>query len=417
MWKNKNLPEFGCLNGVKIIHATNSTAGPFGVQLLADHGADVIWLENSKGYDLSRYINSYCTAVERRNQRNLAIDIPSPEGREVFLKLVKEADVFVEASKGGQYEKWGLSDEVLWEVNPRLVICHESGFGQTGLQEYVSRPCYDMIAQAFSGYTDMNMNPVTGPYPVGPYGADYMTGMFIAFSVSLALYKVAKTGVGESIDLAQIDIMLRSQQFGPDAVNGNMKPVQKAGDPSNLTGMECYQCKDDVWLQCALAGGGVVKKTCEFLGIEYGKDPIPKGTSIIVKNAMPEASALYEGAIKAYLSTKTAAEAEEEMLAFGLPVCKINKIQDVVNDPHVQARGIFVEHETIKGEKINWVGPVPKMKKAPGQVWGKAPYPGMNNEEILKDLGYSDDLIKDMYDKKVISNDSEMKSIFPYNKK
>lgn len=174
MWENKNLPQFGCLQGIKVVHATASMAGPFAAQLLADYGADVIWLENALAPDLSRTAFNYGMEAERRNQRNLALNIPSPEGKEIFLSLVKDADIFLESSKTGQWEKWGLSDDVLWGVNPKLVICHVSGFGQTGLKEYTSRPSYDMIAQAFSGFEAANMNPETPPYAVGPYAGDYL---------------------------------------------------------------------------------------------------------------------------------------------------------------------------------------------------------------------------------------------------
>jgi len=106
------------------------------------------------------------------------LNIPSPEGREVFLKLLKEADIFIEASKGGQHKKWGLTNEVLWQTNPKLVIVHISGFGQDGDEKYIGRPTFDPIAQTFGCYMQLNGFPDRGAIPAVLYVADYITGFF-----------------------------------------------------------------------------------------------------------------------------------------------------------------------------------------------------------------------------------------------
>ena len=148
MYGNPDLPVFGCLQGVKMVHATQAVAGPFGGTIFAEHGADVLWLENALAPDPGRLTGRKFFQSERRNQRTLALNIPSPEGREILFRLLREADVFVENGKGGQFEKWGLDDETLWKVNPRLIIAHVSGFGESGDPDYVNRPAYDAIAQA-----------------------------------------------------------------------------------------------------------------------------------------------------------------------------------------------------------------------------------------------------------------------------
>ncbi len=413
MTKNKNLPEFGPLSGVRVVHCTQSTAGPFGVQLLADYGADVLWLENALAPDISRTSGQYAPEAERRNQRNLALNIPTDEGKKIFLQTIKDADIFIETSKGGQWAKWGLSDEVLWEVNPRLVICHISGFGQQGIPEYVKRPSYDAIAQAFGGLTAANRNPVTDPYPVGPYMADYMTAFFVPISCLAAYIKTQQTGIGESIDLAQYEVVARCQQYQPDWFTAHRK-IENAGDPSFMSGWGCYECKDGAYLQCCLIGGGVLKKAIPFLGLEYGQDPFPTG--IALAKRAEESGKQFEKALANYLSAKTCDEAQAEMLAAGLPVQKINELEDLENDPHVQERNLIEEITNFKGEKIRYIGIVPKFEKNPGKTWRPAPWIGMDNEEVLKELGYSREEIRDLYEKKIISHDDEMRWTMPYDK-
>lgn len=413
MWKNNNLPEFGTLSGVKVVHATQSTAGPFGVQMLADYGADVIWLENAMAPDIVRFSRSYAIESERKNQRNLALNIPTPEGKEILLKLLKDADVFVETSKGGQYAKWGLSDETLWEINPKLIIVHISGFGQTGLPEYVSRASFDPIAQAFSGYTFANANPTTAPYAVGPYTADFVTALFSAMSIMAALYKVRQTGIGESIDLAQYEVMMRSQQYIADWFSDH-RYVEQAGHPSAYAGCGVFACKDGEYIQLFLIGPAVLRKAIPLFGLEYGSQDYPENVSLIY--AKTDAGKRFNEAIKAYLSQKTAFEAQAELLGDGFPVCKIYNYEDLENDPHVKAREVISEWQTFKGATARAVGIVPKFKNYPGQIWRAAPYQGMDNEEVLREIGYTAEEIEDLYQNKIIGKDAKMKFCVPFDK-
>ena len=164
MAKRSDVPEFGPLAGIKMVHSAISFAGPFCAQIYAELGADVIWIESTLAFDTARVTGWPCEQ-DRRNQRTISLNIPTPEGKEVFLQLIKEADVFLEASRGGQYDKWGLSDQVLWKQNPALVIIHVSGFGQYGVPEYVSRASFDPVAQAFGCLMHTNGYPDRPPIP------------------------------------------------------------------------------------------------------------------------------------------------------------------------------------------------------------------------------------------------------------
>ena len=214
--ENVKKPEFGLLSGLRVIMIGLSVAAPFAGELYAEHGADVIWIENPKVVDSARVARKGgAWQQDRRNMRSLAMNYRSGEGREAFLRLIETTDVLIEASVGGSFDKAGLSDQTLWERNPGLVIVHISGFGQTGDPAYVKRASYDPIAQAF-GCT-MRMNGVEGipSMPAMPFPGDF-SAAFYAFGMSLAaIYKRLQTGRGESIDIAQYELMMRLQSNYP----------------------------------------------------------------------------------------------------------------------------------------------------------------------------------------------------------
>lgn len=412
MWPAaKDLPEFGVLSGVKVVHATMAQAAPFGVSFLADYGADVIWIENALLPDVRRSLSNRCVENDSRNQRNIALNIPSDEGRKIFLSLIEDADIFVECSKGGQYDKWNLSDEVLWQTNPRLVIVHESGFGQTGDPAYVSRPAFDSIAQAYSSYMDANRNPQTAPYPVGPFIGDFMTGIYIAMSSLAALTKARATGVGESVDIAQFECLARAQQYQSTWLTDH-ETREHAGDPSPMAGYGTFLCADDAYIQLQLTSAGAVKKGCELFGLEYGSDAIPAGTAILYTGT--EGGDLLRTAMTEYCAQHASNEVQRIMMERGIPAQKVNTMEDLEHDPHAIARNLFDEWTAFNGDTIRSVRPVPVFKRNPTQFWRAAPWWGMDNEEILGQLGYSDDDIAALYEGKVISQDKNGDLVYPW---
>ena len=156
-------PSFGPLAGVKVAFSAMEVAGPFSAQMLAEWGAEVIWIENSKYPDTIRVQKNY-KELSRRNLYSLSLNLFDEEGKKVFYDLIKEVDVFIEASKGPAFAKKGITDEVLWEHNPKLVIAHLSGFGQVGDEKFTNLAAYNTIAQAFSGYLIQN-GDVNQPMP------------------------------------------------------------------------------------------------------------------------------------------------------------------------------------------------------------------------------------------------------------
>lgn len=402
MARSQDIPRFGTLSGIKVIVSAQSTAGPFTGNLLAENGADVILLEPPKGIDPLRWATGgWGVENERRDMRSLCLDVTQPEGREIFLKLVAEADIFIEASRGGQWDSWGLSDDALWETNPVLIIAHMSGYGQTGIPEYVKRPGYDHTIQAYSGTMYLNGFPDREPILAQKFLSDYYSGLLAYGSVLAAYIKRLKTGEGESIDLAQYEVAVRclGPLYGQWLMTGVQEPRQ--GSKGTKAGVGYYECKDGYGIYAILIGVSVLKRLIPFLGLEYGTELFPEGMANVSRDTPAED--VFENALHEFFSSRTSIEAESQLLANGFPCARVMDFAAMEQDPHYQARETFIEWENVKGEKMRGITPVPRFKNNPQQIWRGCPTVGMDTEDILADLGIVDaERIAELYEKKIV---------------
>ncbi len=396
-----NMPQFGCLQGVKVLSSGAVLAGPLAPTLFAENGAEVIYTESSVNKDILRMLGS-AWIQEHRNNKIIALNIPSPEGREIFLKLIKWCDIWVESSKPGTYDKWGLTDEVLWENNPRLVIVHVSGFGQTGDPSYVPRASYDPVGQSFSGYANLNGSPEM-PYLGRPYLNDYFTGFQVAWSALAAYIRALKTGVGESVDVTQYEVMTRIQAgWSIDGLTDGKEFKRFTSSDLNAAGDMFYKCKNDKFIFLAISGAGPMQRGCSLIGL--GDDPDFKGVSMVLK-IKPYAEKFVQ-AIRDYCAARTDVEVEQEMAANGIPCSRVYDYADILSDPHFKARENIIEcYDPIGERTVKTFAPSPKFKKNPQQVWCAGGKFGCDNEEVLKQFGYSDNQIAELYEKKIIAKE------------
>jgi L-carnitine CoA-transferase len=384
---SESRPEFGLLSGIRVVMTGLSVAAPFAAQLYAEHGADVIWLENPASVDTARTSRrSGAWQQDRRNMRSLALNYMDPDGRAVLMDLLAGTDVLIEASTGGRWARIGLSDEVLWERNPGLVIAHISGFGQTGDERYTRRPSYDPIAQAFSGAMRMNGLPGQRSVPAMPFPADY-TAAFYAFGMAnAALVKRQETGKGESIDIAQFEAMMRVQANYPtDYLRYGLDYV-KEGDHSLICAVYgTYVCGDGEEVYVLVLGPGVVQRTVALLGLAERTDLYPEGTGLVPVDT--EAAAVIEEAWAAFIAARTAAEVEDELAEHGIPCSRLMDYAAAREHPHYRARGVFTEWTAADGETtVPGVKVVPELTRHPGRVWRGAPTIGQDNDDLLDEL-------------------------------
>jgi L-carnitine CoA-transferase len=393
MTKHSEIPVFGNLSGVRVAMSAISIAGPYCPSLFAENGADVIWLENPRSPDPAHSPYSLLGTQLRRNMRNLAIAFDSPEGKELFLRLMRETDIFLEASRGGTFAKRGLDDETLWEANPALVIVHISGFGQTGDPDYIGRSSWDGIGQAFSGYMRINGYPEPeAPLRVGPYTCDYITSLNAGWAALAALLKARETGVGESIDVAQYEVMVKVQSDLPMQYFTKGQDTTRSGnrDPM-MCGYHPYRCKDDSWIFSGWIGVTALREGLPVLGLEWPSELFP-GERIWIQQGT-EGAKIFEERFIQYCAERTADEVVKEMNANGVPVSKVMSYEDMLHDPHYEAREMIVEWDTQEYGHVKGIGFAPKFVNRPAQLWRGMPVAGQDNLDVLKELGYDSDEI------------------------
>ena len=357
-------PSFGTLDGVKVVYAAVELACPKACDLMADWGADVTWLENTGAGDTIRD-TAYIKQAERRNQRSVALNYFSEEGKEIFFKMIKDADIFLEASKGGTWARKGITDEVLWAINPKLVIVHISGFGQEGDPKMVKRAAYDLTVMAYSGLIMQNGTEEQPMLP-GPYMGDYLNTLMIAASTLSALYRAEKTGKGESCDVAQYDTMFRLLDNYP--ANWFNKGYPKQGEPVPFrTGNKSdqaacfsfYDTKEGNAMFVAIVGQGPVTRGYPIIGM--GKPGVTEG---IPKNCTgfplfdPRGKKADELCAK-FCAEHTCDEIEEIFNKAGIPCQRAYGPADIEKDPQYEARENIVEWDDqcfgkMKGLQEQW---------------------------------------------------------------
>jgi L-carnitine CoA-transferase len=394
MSERLSMPEFGPLAGLRVVFSGIEIAGPFAGQMFAEWGAEVIWIENVAYADTIRVQPNY-PQLSRRNLHALSLNIFKDEGRDAFLKLMETTDIFIEASKGPAFARRGITDELLWQHNKKLVIAHLSGFGQYGTPEYTNLAAYNTIAQAFSGYLIQNGDK-DQPMPAFPYTADYFSGMTAMTASLAALHKVKETGVGESIDVAMYEVMLRmGQYFMMDYFNGgDICPRMTKGKDPYYTGCGLYRCQDG-YIVMELVGAHQIEEMFKDMGIAdlWATPEIPEGTQLIHRIECPYGQ-LVEDKLDEFLASRTIEQTLARFAELKIASTKVLTIPELEGNPQYVARDSITTWQTIDGQRCKGPNIMPKFKKNPGQIWRGMPTHGMDTAAILANIGYSDEDIK-----------------------
>lgn len=405
MAKRTDIPEFGMLSGVRVAFSAVSAAGPFCGSMFADHGADVIWLEPADAIPIERTGVPLQLDQDRRNMRSLKINFRTQDGQKIFLKLCKELDIFLESSKGGSFAKWGLTDEVLWEANPKLIILHLNGFGLYGEEEYLKRACYDPIAQAMGGMMYANSQEGMAPRSAAPMISDFYNGLFSFGSACAAYIKMLRTGKGESIELCQYEAALRCT-FDKGVCSWNLpKEHPLHFNPENFNGRtagyDSYLCGDGKYVYMLVFGLKVMKSAAKVMGVKFGSEEFPE--KFIYRDYDPE-GIRWNQALRDYCMKHTAQEVEAAMSGAGVPAMCMVSYDDMPEHPHFKARQSLIKVDSAVLDGEVYVSNIyPRAKNNPGKVWRKCPKGGEDTRDILEDLGYSGEEIDAFMAQKVIA--------------
>lgn len=385
----------GPLEGIKVVELSRTLAGPFCSMQLADMGADVIKIEQPEIGDETRsYVppdikgeSCYFMSLNK-NKKGMTLNLKTKEGQHIVKKLVKNADVLIENFRNGTMEKFGLGFDVLKEINPRLVYCAVSGFGRTGPLK--DEPAYDLLMQGFGGLMSVTGEADGAPVKVGFSIVDLATGLYASFGVVLALLVREKTGKGQYVEASLLDtIVSLSSYLGQSVLATGKIPGRLGSAHPNLVPYQAFEAKDG-YVIIAVPNDWLWRKMCDALGLQNLKNH-PKYA--VNENRVANREELVE-ILTAYTKTKSSLEIIECLNQAGVPSGHIHNLAQVLAHPQIKYREMIqeVEHPTIGMMKM--LGIPIKLSDTPGSVRKAPPLLGENTEEVLIQLGYSNEDIE-----------------------
>lgn len=339
------------LDGLKVVELARILAGPWAGQTLSDLGAEVIKIEAPQGDDTRQWGPPFVTRDDdtsasyfhscNRGKTSVVIDFRTAEGKQDLLNLIKEADILIENYKVGGLAKYGLDYETLSHVNPALIYCSITGFGQTG--PYAHRAGYDYIIQGMSGFMSITGEPDGAPQRAGVAITDLFTGVYATTAILSALHMRAKTGQGQHIDMSLLDtaVSVMANQ-GMNYLTTGTPPARTGNYHPNLTPYQVFECCDG-HIIIATGNDAQYRRLCQILDLEYMAEA-PE----YLKNA--DRVANREQMIDA-LMDKTRQWSKLDLLSAcereGVPAGPINNMQEVFDDPQIQHRGLQIDFDGI----------------------------------------------------------------------
>ncbi len=402
------------LDHLRVLDMSRVLAGPFLAQNLADFGADVIKVERPHHGDESRTFPPYVKDAAshdtedsayfmsiNRGKRSITIDIATPRGQALIKKLAAQSDVLIENYKVGDLKRYGLDYEAIRAVNPRIVYCSITGFGQTG--PYRNRPGYDYIFQAMSGLMSLTGGPDElpggGPAKVGLAICDVITGIYSSFAVMTALAEREKSGAGQHIDMSLLDTTIATiSHINMNYLIGGIIPKRMGTGHPSIVPYQMFQAKDGPMV-VAVGNDGQFAKLCGLLGFpELPQDPRFLTNPLRVQHRdalIPQ--------LEAAFAEKTAGEWIQSLTQLGVPCGPLNNIQQVFDDPHVQSRGMQVQIPHPRAGSVPALANPARLSETPPQYERPAPALGEHTHEILSSvLGLTDTEINQLAADKVI---------------
>lgn len=394
------------LEGIKVLDLTNVLSGPFTTLHLALLGAEVIKVENPKDGDLARKLGivpelnkklmGTSFLAQNCNKKSITLNTKSPEGKELFRRLVKDADVVVENFRPGVMDRLGLGYKALAELNPRLIYCAISGFGQTGPDAL--KPAYDQIIQGLSGEMAVNgderLNPLRTGFPV----CDTVGGLNAAFAVMAALFHRERTGQGQSIDVALLDsIMPLMGWVAANLLIGGEQPVLMGNDNFTAAPSGTFRTQDG-HINIAANKQEQWEAVCDVLEVpELKTDPRFQERDTRKKNRK-----VLTPLLEAKLAQKPTGFWVEALNAKDVPSGDILSLEDALRQPQIQHREVLRKVDVAGVGPIEVFGMTALFEKTPGSVDAPPPGLGEHNAEVYGALGLGDSELAELKSKGVI---------------
>ncbi|MBV9200510.1 MAG: CoA transferase, partial [Alphaproteobacteria bacterium] len=376
--------------GIRIIDVTHVLAGPFAAYQLGVLGAEVIKVEHPDDPDQTRDGGTDCELNRRgmgtsyltqsSNKRSITLDLKTEAGRDILKRLVRRADVMVENYRPGAFAALGLGYEAMSEINPRLIYCSISAFGQAGPRG--NQTAYDHVIQATSGLMATTGTPELNPIKFGSPAVDYATGTMGAFALASALFQRERTGHGQHIDLAMLDVamILMSSHLTGYLRNG-VEPKPSGNRHLHATN-SCYAAKDGL----VMLGASNLRQQRRLWTV--------LGRPDMIKHSNDERDADHDreiAVLSEIMLTRTAGEWEEFLQARHVPAARVRPMAQALADPQLLTRGVVHHHAATPGIDGGFSVPLAPFIFAHGGPRIDTPPPalGQHNEEIFAELGVS----------------------------
>lgn len=384
----------GALDGVKILGFTHFAQGPFALQLLGDLGAEVINIERQGTGDFNRTFQQLDNLggegvfflAMNRNKRSMSLNLKAPEAREIVEKLIAESDVIMTNYRAGALDRLGFGFEDAKKINPRIVFCEALGYGSTG--PYAALPGQDLLAQALSGLTTMigpdeNGRPVAG----GIYEVDVYGSLMLVIGMLSALYHAKQTGVGQrvSVDLLSSGVHMQSQELAYYLNSGKVpqRPHNHSGHVLQASPYGVYKTQDG-WMVLSTNAGDKPALLGELIGSEEVAPLMATNEAKMVNR--DQLHTIIEGR----LVLQPTEYWIEKFRAVGIWCAKVNSYEDLPNDPQIIHNGIIKEIEHPVAGKFKAIGTPIEFSETPPTIRRTPPALGEHNDEILRELGFSD---------------------------
>jgi len=388
------------LSDLRVLSFTHAASGPYAGRLLSEWGADLVKVEPPDGA-FERQSAQHHHYLSNRGKQSLSIDLKTEAGKEAIYRLVDKADVVLESYRPGVMKKLGLDAETLMDRNEELVYCSISGFGNTG--PYKDRPAYDPIAQALSGVMHMTGNPDRKPSRVGAPLIDLGTATNAVLSIMMAIHERERTGKGQRVEAS-----LHETAYGW----GGMWSVfyslhdyvpERMGDKiGSYAPVGAYDTKDgDVYMSAL--GDPTWEKLARALDLDDLLTDERFADSDSRRDNREELDRLIESRTAEYDSD----ELVDHMLEYNVPIAEIKSVPEVLEDEHLQARGMIVEGETEDGDPITAPDVPMKLGSAEPERGSTPPALGEHSAEILESAGYEPDEVADLLERGVVVEPSD----------
>jgi crotonobetainyl-CoA:carnitine CoA-transferase CaiB-like acyl-CoA transferase len=381
----------GPLAGMRVLELAQIMAGPTCGMMLADMGADVVKVEKLPGGDDSRSyreprVNGVSAAfmILNRNKRGIALNLKEPQGREILLRMVKEADVLTENYRRGTLEKLGVGYDVLSQVNPGLIYCAVSGFGRDG--PYGDKGGFDLIAQGFAGLMSVTGEPGGPPVKTGNSVADINAGILAVVGITAAYAHKLKTGQGQVVETSLMEAALQQTYWHAASYFATGESPGPTGSAHLLSApYQAFRTRDG-WINIGGANQANWERVANVLGHpEWRDDP-----RFLTNSARMQNLAALTRAMDAILITRDKADWVAAFDAAGVPVGPVHTIGEALSHPQTLARNMVVDLVHPEAGPTKAIGCPVQFSRTPTQITHPAPMLGQHSRELLREYGYQD---------------------------